>query len=217
MAHAAAALWKVFIVLGIIAYQALAHLTLTSSSTYPVRMALVVLPVIALGCWIVLRSRKRALWLLILVSAAAATYLLTHGEGLGLAPVYGVPHAAAYLFMLWLFGRTLVRGQEPLITRLSRQLRGTLPPAMETYTRRLTWAWCLFFAAQLAASALLLKFGTVETWSLFINVLNFPLVGLMFAGDYMYRILRYRHFPQSSIAEAVQAYVKDRASSLRAH
>jgi uncharacterized membrane protein len=216
MPHAAAALWKVFIVLGIIAYQALAHLALTNSSTYPVRMALVVLPMVALSCWIVLRSRNRALWLLILVGAAGATYLLAHGEGLGFAALCGVPHAAAYLFMLWLFGRTLLRGKEPLITRLSRQLRGPLPAAMETYTRRLTLAWCLFFAAQLAASALLLKFGTVETWSLFINVLNFPLVGLMFAGDYGYRKLRYRHFPQSSIAEAVQAYAKDRVSSLRA-
>jgi uncharacterized membrane protein len=216
MARASAALWKVLIVLGIIAYQVLVHLALTNSSTYPVPLALLVLPMVALGCWIVLRSSNRVLWLLILISAAGATLLLAHGEGPGLAALYGVPHAAAYLFMLWLFGRTLLRGKEPLITRLARQVRGTLPAVMETYTRRLTLVWCLFFAAQLAASALLLKFGTVEAWSLFINVLNFPLVGLMFAGDYWYRVARYRDLPQSSIAEAMQAYAKDRLSGLRA-
>lgn len=217
MARAAGAVWKaLFILGGIIAYQVLVHLALTKSNADPVRIALLVLPMVALACWILLRSSNRLLWLLILVIAAGATFLLAHGEGLGLAAVYGVPHAAAYLFMLWLFGRTLVQGEEALITRLSRQVRGALPACMETYTRRLTWAWCVFFAAQLAASALLLKFGSVETWSLFINVLNFPLVSLMFAGDYLYRVARYRDFPQSSIAEAVQAYAKDRVSSLRA-
>ena len=216
MALSAGAVWKVLFVLGIIAYQVLVHLALTMSNADPVRVALLVLPVVALAGWILLRSSHRLLWLLILTSAAGATFLLAHGEGLGFAAVYGVPHAAAYLFMLWLFGRTLVHGEEPLITRLSRQVRGVLPAYMETYTRRLTWAWCVFFAAQLAASALLLKFGSVETWSLFINVLNFPLVGLMFVGDYLYRVVRYREFPQSSIAEAVQAYAKDRLSSPRA-
>ncbi|HXM80948.1 MAG TPA: hypothetical protein VN929_03370 [Burkholderiales bacterium] len=216
MALSAGAVWKALFVLGIIAYQVLVHLALTMSNAGPVRIASLVLPMVALGGWILLRSSHRLLWLLILTSAASATFLLAHGEGLGFAAVYGVPHAAAYLFMLWLFGRTLVHGEEPLITRLSRQVRGALPAYMEAYTRRLTWAWCVFFAAQLAASALLLKFGSVETWSLFINVLNFPLVGLMFLGDYLYRVVRYREFPQSSIAEAVQAYAKDRLSSPRA-
>lgn len=216
MARAAGAIGKALVVVGIVAYQVLAHLALTHSSADPVRIALLMLPMLALGGWILLRSGNRLLWLLILVTAAGATFLLARGEGLGLAAVYGLPHAAAYLFMLWLFGRTLVHGQEPLITRLSRQVRGTLPAAMESYTRRLTLAWCIFFAAQLATSALLLRFASPETWSLFINVLNFPLVGLMFVGDYLYRMVRYREFPQSSIAEAVQAYAKDRVSSLRA-
>jgi uncharacterized membrane protein len=117
--------------------------------------------------------------------------------------------------MLGLFGRTMLPGREALITRIARHARGgTMPPAMERYTRKLTAAWCVFFAAQLAGSALLLAYGSLESWSLFINVLSFPLVGLMFAADYLYRAIRYRHLPQSSIATAIQAYAKDRASSL---
>jgi uncharacterized membrane protein len=85
---------------------------------------------------------------------------------------------------------------------------------MESYTRRLTVLWCMFFAAQLTASALLLRFGSLESWSLFVNVLNFPLVALMFVGDYAYRVIRYRDLPQSSMANALKAYAKDRASSL---
>ena len=108
--------------------------------------------------------------------------------------------------MLGLFGRTLLPGGKPS----SRALRATRAAARcrrsWNGTRKLTAAWCVFFTAQLAGSALLLAFGSLESWSLFINVLSFPLVGLMFAGDYLYRVIRYRHLPQSSIATAIQAY-----------
>jgi len=215
MARAAGIAWKVLIVVGIIAYQVLVHLGVsTGSAADPARITLLVLPMAALGCWILLRSDDRFVWLLIVAAAGGATFMLARGAGLGLAALYGVPHAAAYLFMLWLFGRTLVRGREPLVTRLARHVRGTLPAALEGYTRRLTLAWCIFFAAQLAASALLLRFGSLESWSLFINVLSLPLVALMFAGDYLYRVIRYRDMPHGSITNAVQAYAKDRASSL---
>jgi uncharacterized membrane protein len=132
------------------------------------------------------------------------------------ATICGVIHALAYVSLLLLFGRTLARGREAFITRIARQVHGTLPPALEAYTRRLTLAWCVFFAAQLVASALLLTFGTVNGWSIFINVLNFPLVALMFAGDWLYCAVRYPDTPRASIATAMQAYAKDRASSLRA-
>jgi uncharacterized membrane protein len=215
MARVSGIAWMVLAVAGIVAYQVLVHLGVTGDAVHPARTALLVLPVAVLGCWILLRSQHRLLWLLILAAAAGATWLLARGTELGTAALYGVPHASAYLFMLWLFGRTLLRGREPIITRLARHARGAkLPAAMEAYTRKLTLAWCLFFAAQLAASALLLRFGSVEGWSLFINVLNVPLIALMFAGDYLYRVIRYRDLPQTSIAKAVQAYAKDRASSL---
>lgn len=214
MARAAGIAWKVLAVAGIVAYQVLVHLGVTSNGVDPARAALLALPVAAAGCWILLRSQNRLLWLLILAAAAGAALLLGRGAGPGSVALYGVPHAAAYLFMLWLFGRTLLPGREAFITHVARQWRGTLPPPLEQYTRRLTLAWCLFFAAQLAGSALLLKYGSVESWSLFINVLSFPLVALMFAGDYLYRVIRYRDSPQSSIVKAVQAYAKDRASSL---
>jgi uncharacterized membrane protein len=206
-------MWKLG-VLGIIAYQVLVHLWVTGSAFDPLRAALVMSPMLALGGWLLLRSGNRAVWLAMVAGAAGATFLLARGTGLGMAAVYGVPHAAAYVFLLWLFGRTLLRGGEALITRLARHTHGTLSPKMVRYTRRLTLAWCIFFVAQLAASALLLKFASIESWSLFINVLNFPLLGLMFAGDYLYRVIRHRDSPQASIVTAVQAYAKDRASSL---
>jgi len=214
MARAAGIAWGVLAVAGIFTYQVLVHLGVTGNGVDPARAALLVLPVAVVGCWILLRSQNRLRWLLIVAATAGVALLLGRDTGLGKVALYGVPHAAAYIFMLWLFGRTLLPGREPFVTHLARQVRGTLPPAMERYTSNLTLAWCVFFAVQLVVSALLLEFGTLESWSLFINVLNLPLVGLMFVGDYFYQVIRYRDWPQSSIARAVQAYAKDRASTM---
>jgi uncharacterized membrane protein len=162
--------------------------------------------------------RKALIVLGIVAYQVAAHVLLAVDSSGGALPALlgGVPHAAAYLFMLWFFGRTLKRGSEAFITRLARQLDGPLSPAVEAYTRRLTWVWCAFFAAQLAASALLLAFGTIEAWSLFINVLDLPLVALLFIADYVYRVLRFRGAPQASIVAVVRAYARDRLSGSRA-
>jgi uncharacterized membrane protein len=200
---------KAILVIGLLGYQLLVHLGVTADALDPARAALLAAPMVAVGAWILIRSRHRLLWMLILAAAVAMTGFVGHGS----AAFYGVPHAAAYLFLLWLFGRTLRAGREPIITRLARLGRGSLPPAMEAYTRKLTIAWCVFFAAQLAVSALLLHLGWREGWSLFINVLNLPLCGLMFVGDYLYRVARYRDWPQSSIANVIRAYARDRAST----
>jgi len=125
-----------------------------------------------------------------------------------LVPLAGVPHAVIYASLLWFFGRTLRPGEEALITRVARRFHGSLPPYMETYTRRLTTAWCVFFIAQLVVSALLLAFASLEAWSLFVNLLNLPLVAAMFVGDYLFRVLRYRRYPHVSIAQSVEAFAK---------
>ena len=114
--------------------------------------------------------------------------------------------------MLGLFGRTLP-GREAIITRIGATRGGTLPPVMERHTRKLTAAWCVFFTAQLAGSALLLAFGRSRAGRCSSTCSASRSSGWMFAGDYLYRVIRYRHLPQSSIATAIQAYAKDRASS----
>jgi uncharacterized membrane protein len=190
-------------------YQVIVHLAVNSEQAEPVRTALILLPLIALACWIATRSRHKSLWLLVLLVAGAAVYLLEHHERLGLAAASGIPHVAAYLFLLWFFGRTLLPGNEPLVTRLARRLHGTLSPQIEAYTRQVTLAWSLFFAAQVLASALLFAFASINTWSLFINLLNFPLLALVFVAEYVYRVRRYRDHPRVSISKVIQVFAQD--------
>lgn len=154
----------------------------------------------------------------VLASGIVLHFLLGHpdvapGGIVWLAVSAGIPHAVAYVFLLWLFGRTLRSGRDALITRLARRLYGSLPASMERYTRRLTAAWCIFFSAQLATSFLLIAFASLETWSLFVNVLNLPLIVMMFVGDRLYRMLRFRNQPQTSIAQAIEAFVRHKPFS----
>jgi len=106
---------------------------------------------------------------------------------------------------------TMLPGGVALVTRLASRVHGTLPANIEVYTRQVTVAWCVFFAAQLAVSALLLKFSTLSTWSLFVNLLSFPLVGLMFVLEYAYRIVRFPDFAHASLRQTVQSFTDDAA------
>jgi uncharacterized membrane protein len=188
-----------------------AHFALRDDSVGPLRLVLLLLPPLLLASWLAVRSVNRQLWWLVLLAAAGAGLLLVQLQKLGLAAAYGLPHAAAYVFMFWLFGRTLAPGREPLITRLARRVHGTLSAPMEAYTRHATQAWCGFFVAQIAVSGLLFVYTPLHVWSLFVNVLNFPLLGLMFVGEYLYRVTVHRDFPQATIAEAIAAFADDRS------
>ena len=119
----------------------------------------------------------------------------------------GIPHAAINLLLIWVFGRTLTAQREPLITGFARRVHGTLAADIERYTRRVTLAWCVFFAAQALMSAILFALAPLETWSLFVNVLSAPLIALMFVAEYLYRIVRFPDHAHGSIWKGIQLFV----------
>ena len=201
--------WKALIVLACVAYQYLVHASVSSAQTGLFHAMLLWLPLVALAGWILVRSGNKPLWLAALSVAGVVVFLVEHQEQLGLAAVSGISHAAVYLFLLWYFGRTLARGREPIITRFACTVHGTLQPGMELFTRKVTIAWCVFFAVQLIVSALLFAFASLSTWSLFVNLLNLPLLALMFAGQLVYGVVRHPDYPRASIWQAVQAFTRD--------
>lgn len=209
-------LWAALILLMGAGYQYLVHSAVAGGQIESIRIALAFLPLLALAVWVITRARNKRLWSFILVAAGLAIYALTQHAREGLAAAYGVPHTVIYLSLLWLFGDTLWHGKEPLVTRLARRVHGKLPTELAAYTRRVTYAWCVFFAAQLIISALLFRFASLDDWSLFINVLNFPLLALMFIGEYGNRLIRHRDFPQASFFDGIRAFSNDAARSASA-
>src|SRR3954469_17951554 len=150
------------------------------------------------------------MWKALLVLSFLGFQVLAHfilRDSLGAAAVSGLTHASVNLVLLWYFARTLRAGDEALVTRLARRVHGSLAPRLAVYTRRVTIAWATFFAAQVAVSILLLAFAPLELWSMYVNLLNVPLIAVMFAGELLYRRLRFPDHPRASIGSVLRAYI----------
>jgi uncharacterized membrane protein len=159
-----------------------------------------------------------------LLGRRVVAWMLLAAASLGLSAIAGREQALLLLFlppilingfMAWVFGHTLWPGQVPLIERIIRILHdsaASMDSNIAAYARHLTLAWaCLFIvlsAVNLALAALarpggfLLAIGlnlpvtvSLDTWSLFANVLNYLIVGAFFAVEYWFRQQR---FPQQT-------------------
>lgn len=207
--------WKALILPACIAYQLLVHAVTVDEYGSSVRLMLAAIPLLGFAYWVAGFARNKLRWSLVLLAAGAVIYGIDQQDRLGLVAANGFSHAAINLFLMWLFGHTLFGGRVPLITGFARRVHGTLPPEMETYTRRITLAWSIFFMAQIALSAVLFAFATLEAWSLFVNVLSLPLVAVMFVAEYAYRVARYRNFAHASLADGLRLFADKTARAPR--
>jgi uncharacterized membrane protein len=132
------------------------------------------------------------------LALATAIWLLSPD---GIVASSAIPHAIAYLSLLTVFGASLAPGRKPIITVLAEKSRGALPPAVLLYTRRVTWAWCLFCAGQLGCSLLLLSFAPVTVWSAFVNLCNLPLLAVMFCVEFAWRTWRHGSWPRERLID----------------
>lgn len=100
--------------------------------------------------------------------------------------------------LLYLFGRTLMPGEEPFISQIARRVEGEDDEAVLHYTRGLTWVWSWFFVVMLIESVLLALFAPIEVWSLFTNLINYLLLVGLFLVELLYRVIRFRRLPSLS-------------------
>jgi uncharacterized membrane protein len=206
---------KALIVAICIAYQYAVYVAIRGDGPAGMHTVLLWAPLALLAAWALARSRRKAAWIAGLLVTGAIAWLAEHYGGLGLASVSGLSHAAIYLFLAGYFGRTLARGREPLLTRFARGIHGELPAPMEIFMRRLTVAWCVFCGGQVAVSVVLFAYAPLSAWSLFVNILNFPLVALMFLGQFAYRAIRHPDFPPASPWKVMKAFAQGSAVSNR--
>jgi uncharacterized membrane protein len=124
--------------------------------------------------------------------------------------VAGACHAIAYLGLLLWFGASLQHGREPVVTGLARRVRRTMPDRVVRYTRQVTVAWCVFFAAQIALSVTLLLVASEGVWSAFVNLMNLPLIAAMFLAEFGFRLILFRHEPHTGLIETLAAVRRSR-------
>ncbi len=202
---------KVLVMVACVAYPFLLHLSILQQEAEGLALLLVLLPLLLWATWIATRTIARIWWPVLVAGVLALVYYMLVGQHMriGLIAVDGIWHASLNLLLFWFFGRTVLPGREPLISQISRRLNNGLDPSIAAYTRHATIAWTLFFGVQLAGSALLYLFAPINAWSLFINVLNTPLVVLMFVVEYVVRTVLHPDHPRISILKTIQVFATD--------
>jgi uncharacterized membrane protein len=182
----------------LIAWPASIHLAIIGGHTAIALLICLALPVTLAGRSLMAR-------VLLTLATVAAVLLVTRLTGDdALLPLYLFPvliHAGLAGF----FGRTLLPGKTPMITRYSILLRGGLEPAVIGYTRRVTWLWTVYFLCMALESLLLALFAPLEIWSLFANCLNYVFTAILFTGEYLFRIHHFDHLEHPGFTRFVRA------------
>lgn len=193
----------------VIAYSFLAHYSNAAGRPPWLGAIVSILPPTLIGLTLAWNASRRGLALgffaLACFALGIAWPLLEHHFDL----VYWLQNIGLYLILFFTFARTLRAGRQPLCTRFSEALYGPSTPVHARYTRQVTVAWTLFFAAMMAVSTLLFCFAPIAAWSFFSNFLTLPLVALMFLVEYG---VRRRVLPDTGhmrFFDAIRAYRED--------
>jgi hypothetical protein len=112
--------------------------------------------------------------------------------------------AVGYGAMLLVFARSLRDGQEPLVTRIARQIDPGMTPRRLAYTRAVTWLWTGFFSFNLLAA--LAAFQLDLPW--FVAWAGIPLAGLLFAVELAFRAVWFRGERRGSASDMAHVFLR---------
>jgi uncharacterized membrane protein len=191
----------------VIAWGWLAHAASAGKGDSNLAVAVASAPLLAIVVILLWRVGRK--WWLIAGALAVVGTLAWHWQALrhNVALLYCLQHVGTNLALGLLFGRSLFGPGESLVTRFARLAHhGVLSDAQLRYTRQVTIAWTAFFGATAAVSTTLFLFAPPTVWSIFANLLTIPLLGLMFAAEYL---VRQRVLPPAEcagIADSVRGY-----------
>lgn len=156
----------------------------------PAWSMLVLMAIDATVVSMIVRNRA-SVWAVLLFAALLGALTVTHQNVLAALPSIGLN-----LLLAAVFGATLRQGSMPLLVRIEEASSPhPLAPAFAQYLRQLTAAWALMFIAMAATSLLLILYAPYEWWSLFVNVLTWPLFGFMFLVEWLIRRVGFSHLP----------------------
>ena len=190
----------------LVAYGVAAHLVFASGESTRLVALFAWAPLALTALWLLWGSPYRRSAVLAVAVATAALWVLWPDHSLNVSLVYLGQYVTVQAALGALFGRTLLAGHEPLVTRLARLVHKELPPPIARYTRHVTVAWALFFAGMGVLAVLLYAFAPRAAWSAFINLLTVPCIVAMFVIEYIVRRLRFPWFGHASIFAGVHAF-----------
>jgi uncharacterized membrane protein len=97
---------------------------------------------------------------------------------------------------LVLFARSLC-GPQSMIERFARLKESDLSAEGVIYTRQVTKVWCVFLAANACVALWSALYASREVWAFYNGFLAYVLMGILFAGEWLYRMNRQRKWALS--------------------
>jgi len=176
--------------LGLVVYPLAVHALVLLDAPWIAVVGLIVTSIVSLMALVLAQGARRHYgWLALyaLLATLGVVNVLTDS-------VYALflPPVVINIGLMLFFGVTLRLGATPFIERLMRlECNATLSGSLRAYARRLTWIWVVYFGAVAVVSLLLAWQAPLAVWSLFTNVLNYVIVVMLLATQYLYRWARF--------------------------
>ncbi|KAF3998836.1 COG4648 family protein [Glaciimonas immobilis] len=139
-----------------------------------------------------LAVNKTSRWLLLSALVLAATAIWNNA----LLPLKLYP-VLVNVSMLCAFSYSLF-APPTIIERLARLTEPDLPDYAMAYTRRVTQVWCGFFVVNGSLAMITTLWASQAVWTIYNGVVAYVAMGVLFAGEYMVRIVvkrRHRALP----------------------
>ena len=130
-----------------------------------------------------LHSPTERVWRLPLLSAATIIAALAALDAPLAVKAYP---AAVSLAAATVFGTTLLHPPS-LIERFARLHESDLPPAAQSYCRKVTVVWTIWLIANTIIAAVLSLPGHDEAWALWTGLVAYLFMGALFAGEIVVR------------------------------
>lgn len=97
------------------------------------------------------------------------------------------------LAFLLVFAASLVV-KRPLVERFARLFHADLTAEEVVYCHKVTWAWVMFFVANITIILLLAEFAPLSWWTVYTGVLGYVAAGALGLGEYILRKHRFGRF-----------------------
>lgn len=195
-----------------VAFAIAAHTAIVHGLAAPAGALLALVPLALLLFALARRSAHRWTAVALLAGGAAVAWLAFPALKLNFPSLFFVEHAGGQLLLACLFGRTLAKGEEPLVTQFATAFHGELAPEARRYTRGVTVAWTTFFLTLFAVSCALYLAGFLEAWSLLVNIVGPLLVGAMFIVEYLVRHRVLPDLERAGLLSGIRAFSRHMAA-----
>ena len=76
-----------------------------------------------------------------------------------------------------------------LVEKIARKADPNPSPKTILYMRKVTWVWSIFFIFNACVSTIVALWASEKTWTLYNGLIAYILIGCLFVGEWLYRVL----------------------------